>query len=246
MRRRAPGARRRALVAVRRHKPGQRVTGLRVWFQELAGHGRVAQTRPWTCRLHYGDRVNWAAITAIGTVFAGLALPLAFFQLGALRRDQLRAQVSKVGAWTGEPGQMGEMGEESGMWTIPVLVRNGSELPVRVDVLRLDIRAWGYERVLAVPEGTSEVQYYMNKRVGESESAGVVPGTIAPGETWSMDCAYQPETIFDRPQPPRASVTRVVITDAAGYQWEVQSGRAGPARRVRQWRRWWWKRRGAL
>jgi hypothetical protein len=40
----------------------------------------------------YGDRVIWwVAITAIGTVLAGLALPLAFIQLGALRQDRLRA-----------------------------------------------------------------------------------------------------------------------------------------------------------
>jgi hypothetical protein len=50
--------------------------------------------------------VNWAAVTAIGTVLAGLALPLAFVRLGALRQDRLRAQVSKVGAWTGAPEKM--------------------------------------------------------------------------------------------------------------------------------------------
>jgi hypothetical protein len=32
--------------------------------------------------------VDWAAIEAVGTVLAGLALPLAFIQLGALRQDR--------------------------------------------------------------------------------------------------------------------------------------------------------------
>lgn len=69
---------------------------------------------------------SWTDIvTAIGTVLAGLALPLAFIQLGALRQDRLRAQVSKAGAWTGMPEQTGE---EPGLWTIPVLIRNGSDL----------------------------------------------------------------------------------------------------------------------
>lgn len=80
--------------------------------------------------LYYGDRVNWVAVTAVGTVLADLALPLALIQLGALRQDRLRAQVSKVGAWIGTVEQMDE---KTGSWTIPVLIRNGSELPVRVD-----------------------------------------------------------------------------------------------------------------
>jgi hypothetical protein len=42
--------------------------------------------------------------------------------------------VSKVGAWTGAPEQMGE---ELSSWTIPVLIRNGSELPVRVNAVDL-------------------------------------------------------------------------------------------------------------
>jgi hypothetical protein len=187
--------------------------------------------------------VNWAAITAIGTVLAGLALPIAFIQLGALRQDRLRAQVSKVSAWTGAPEQAGE---ERGSWTVPVLIRNSSELPVRVDTVDLAVQAWGYERVLAVPEGTTEVDYYMEKRLGESGKTYIAPGTIAPGDIWSTDWAYEPEVIFDQPQPPKASVIRAVITDAAGHQWEMRTSRAGPARRVRRWRRWWWKRQGRL
>ena len=189
----------------------------------------------------------WAVITAIGTVLAGVALPLAFVQLGALRQDRLRAQVSKVGAWVGTVEQIEEeTGEETGSWVIPILIRNGSELPVRVDSVDVAIRPWGYDRVLAVPKGTIEVDYYMNKRFGKSDQTYIAPGTIAPGETWSTGWTYEPEAVFGQPQPPLAAVSRVVVTDNAGYQWEMRSGKAGPVRRVQRWRRWWWKRHGNL
>lgn len=191
----------------------------------------------------YDDRMSWAALTAIGTVLAGLALPLAFIQLGALRQDRLRTQVAKVGAWTGPPGQDDE---DASSWSVQAFVRNGSELPVRIDGLELRIRPWGYLRTLAAPEGTTEVDYYADKRFGDSKKAYLRPGTIAPGSTWSVwqDCAVGAS--FEYPRPPITSIARVVITDAAGYQWEFRSDKAGPARRVRQWRRWYWKRRGSL
>ena len=185
----------------------------------------------------------WAAVTGIGTVLAGLALPLAFIQLGGLRQDRLRGQVSKVGGWAGTPEQDGE---EARSWSIPVWVRNGSELPVRIDVLDLTIRPWGYKRVLAAPEGTSEPEYYMDKVFRNSYQAHFAPGTIAPGDTWGAYHGYKAGTLFDRPQPPMTFIARVVITDAAGYQWERRSGKAGPSRRVRRWRHWWWKRHGDL
>jgi hypothetical protein len=122
----------------------------------------------------------WVAITAIGTVLAGLALPLALIQLGALRQDRLRAQVSKVGAWVETPKTIYP---ESDSWTVPVRVRNGSELPVRVDTIDLVIRPWGYGRVLAAPEATSEPECYMDKRFGDSDQAYFAPGTIAPEDT---------------------------------------------------------------
>lgn len=125
-------------------------------------------------------------------------------------------------------------------------IRNGSELPARVDAVDLAIRPWGYERVLAAPEGTSDVEYYMNQRFGNSDQGHIAPGTIAPGDIWSFELAYEPEVVFDSPQPPMASVARVVVTDAAGYQWDIRSARAGPARRIQRWRRWWWKHRGSL
>jgi hypothetical protein len=182
-------------------------------------------------------------MTAVGTVLAGLALPLAFVQLGALRQDRLRGQVSKVGAWTGAPTQDDQ---EARSWSVQVFVRNGGELPVRIDALELSLRPWGYKRVLTAPEGTGEVDYYMDKRFGDSTRAYLAPGPIGPGATWSVWHGCDAGASIDEPQPPRASVARVVITDAAGYQWEIRSDRAGPALRVRRWRRWWWKRHGGL
>ena len=142
--------------------------------------------------------------------------------------------MSKVGAWTGAPGRAGE---EPALWTIPVLIRNGSELPVRVNAVDLAVRPWGYERVLATPQGTGEAGYYMGKRFGNSDRTHLAPGTIAPGDTRSTGWTDKPAVVFDRPQPPMASITRVVITDAAGYQREMRTGEAGPARRVQRWRR---------
>jgi hypothetical protein len=187
---------------------------------------------------------SWTDIvTAIGTVFAGLALPLAFIQLGGLRQDRLRAQVSKVGAWVDTPKTMYP---ESGLWTIPVRIRNSSELPVRVETVDLTIRPWGYKGVSAAPEGTGEVEYYRDKRFGDTDRTHLAPGTIAPEDTKNIGYPYEQKAVFDQPQPPIASITRVVVTDAAGYQWEMWSGKAGPARRVQRWRRWWWKRHSGL
>ena len=151
--------------------------------------------------------------------------------------------MGKVGGWAGAPEQEGEEARE---WSIPVWVRNGSELPVRIDALDLTIRPWGYRRVLAAPEGTREFEHYADKMFGDSYQAHFAPGTIAPGDTWGAFHGYEAEPVFEQPQPPMASIARAVISDAAGYQWEMRSGRAGPARRVRQWRRWWWKRQGDL
>lgn len=139
------------------------------------------------------------------------------------------------------------MEENPAFWTVPVLVRNGNELPVRVDAMDVAVQPWGYRHVLAAEEGAGEAEYYADKKLGNRNQVGFAPGTIAPGETRSMEYAC-PLGAFDRPQPPMASVARVVVTDAAGYQWEweMRSDRAGPARRVQRWRRWWWKRRGDL
>ena len=140
-----------------------------------------------------------------------------------------------MGAWVEKSY---EVGRESGVWNIPLKIRNGSELPVRVDTVDVAVRPWGYERVSAAEEGSSEPREYADKRLGNWEQLYFAPGTVAPGDTWDMAHSYVPKVALDEPQPPMAVVTRVVITDAAGYQWDMRSGRAGPARRVQRWRSW--------
>jgi hypothetical protein len=103
----------------------------------------------------------------------------------------------------------------------------------------------GYKRLPAAPEGTGEVEHYMDMVFGDSYQTHFAPGTIAPGGTWS-EYRGDASAGFDQPQPPMASISRVVVTDAAGYQWEKRWVKAGPARRVRRRRWWWWKRRGDL
>jgi hypothetical protein len=141
-------------------------------------------------------------VTATGTVLAGLALPLAFIQLGALRQDRLRAQVSKVRAWTGAPDQSGK---ESALWTIPVLIRDGSELPAQVDAVDLVVRPWGDERVLAAPEGTGEVDYYVHKRFGDRAQAYFAPERSRPrirGASHTTMSRRLPSNCPGRPWPP--------------------------------------------
>jgi hypothetical protein len=182
---------------------------------------------------------SWTDIvTAIGTVFAGLALPLAFVQLGALRRDRLREQVSKVGAWVGTVEQTGEE-----TWAIPALIRNGSELPIRVNAVDLAVWSVGVGRVLVGREGTNEFGYPRDTKYDRRYPAVFPPGSVVPGDTWSFEFHY-PQTIPSQPEAPVAAIMRVVIGDAAGYQWEIRSTKAGPARRVRRWRRRWWILRG--
>jgi len=99
---------------------------------------------------------------------------------------------------------------------------------------------------MAAPEGSTEVEHYADKSFGDSYRTYWAPGTIAPENTVVIRNSYESTAVFARPEPPMATIARVVITDAAGDQWETRSGKAGPARRGRRWRRWWWERRGAL
>jgi len=63
--------------------------------------GQIRSQRPSTSvGLRYGDHMHWATtITSTGALLGGLAIVIAFIQLGNQREDQLRAQISKVSVW---------------------------------------------------------------------------------------------------------------------------------------------------
>jgi len=65
------------------------------------GLGQIRSQRPSTSvGLRYGDHMHWATtITSTGALLGGLAIVIAFIQLGNQREDQLRAQISKVSVW---------------------------------------------------------------------------------------------------------------------------------------------------
>ena len=51
------------------------------------------------------------------------------------------------------------------------------------------VQPWGYRHVLAAKEGAGEAEYYADKKLGNRNQVGCAPGTIAPGETRSMEYA---------------------------------------------------------
>jgi hypothetical protein len=114
--------------------------------------------------LHYGDPVHWATIiTSTGALLGGLAIVIAFIQLGALRQDRLREQVSKLGVWT-DAQDIG-VGPGHTEWRVGLFIRNGSELPVEVHVTELALDWLGYQAVLASADGEPP-QLYADKRTG--------------------------------------------------------------------------------
>jgi hypothetical protein len=96
------------------------------------------QTTPGATHLYYGDPVPWDAITAIGTVLGGLAIVLAFVQLGSQRRDGLRAQISLIGAWYHL--EDARTAPDQPAWNIKLFIRNASQLPVDVTFAELVLR----------------------------------------------------------------------------------------------------------
>lgn len=75
----------------------------------------------------------------VDTVAAGLALPLAFVQLGALRRDRLRRQVDRVAPWVAQPRRLDKGAADEFWWSLPLRVRNSSELPVVVNSVEVEV-----------------------------------------------------------------------------------------------------------
>ena len=127
--------------------------------------------------------MSWAAVTAIGTVLAGLALPLAFIQIGALRRDRLRAQISKVGVWVDMQWTKSETPELQAR----LLIHNASELPVEIKRVELDID--GRPRMVVsrrtVAPGRT-LKYGISAGDASRVTLGVVNLIDAAGHLWDM------------------------------------------------------------
>lgn len=172
--------------------------------------------------------MHWATIiTSTGALLGGLAIVIAFIQLGRQREDQLRAQVSKIGVWAEKVALQTDRPE----WQITLFIQNASELPVEVHVAQLAIDTVGYKDLRP-------------KRIGFVKSVRFYPGTIPPGSKWQDEQKYAPDK-WPAPDVDSSSVTRtrigiqrLAITDAAGRKWEVRPYRGRPPRRVR-WRRGW-------
>lgn len=183
----------------------------------------------------------------VGALAAGLALPLAFVQLAGLRRDRLRGQVDKVAAWPEVPAPLKSDGFAEVLWSVPLRVRNSSELPVFVGLVVAEVRPWDAAPV--APERESEESglgaVYTERTRGPVFSDHREPGVVAPGATWARDLEYRQDLKAGiSPQvaimaPPRVVITVVVVTDAAGRRWKIRGGRAGPARRIHRWERLW-------
>jgi hypothetical protein len=187
--------------------------------------------------------MHWATIiTSTGALLGGLAIVIAFIQLGNQREDRLRAQISKIGVWT--QADDARMAPDQAQWQITLFIQNASELPVEVHVAELAIDTLGYQNVLA-SAGGEPPQLYADKRTGPVKPAYFFAGTISPGQKWHGEQKYTPDGHFDTIVRPRISIIRLAITDAAGRQWEVRPYRGRPPRRVR-WRSEWPWRRGRL
>jgi hypothetical protein len=189
--------------------------------------------------------MDWTAITAIGTVLGGLALPLAFIQLDAQRRERLRAQVSKLGGWTevymlSDPerpvslpafGAFSMADNPPNEWVIRLFIRNSSDLPVIIHKVEVSITEWGYN----IEEKTDDRP---GRRMSPTfETANTTDmlrdHTLKPDSTHSepMTLLGQAQR-FDRPQPPKVSINRIVVTDAAGLLWETRTALARPPKRI--------------
>jgi hypothetical protein len=183
--------------------------------------------------------VNWSAISAIGSVLSGLAVVIAFYQLGSQREDKLRAQISKIGVWA--QADHVRIASERAMWQITLFVKNASELPIEVHVAELAIDTLGYKNVRGSAAG-GPPQTYADKRTGPTKPAYFFPGTVPPGHKWHGEQEYTPVGDFDRIEQIRIGIFQLAITDAAGLQWDVRPSLGRTPRRIRWQREWPWRR----
>lgn len=103
----------------------------------------------------------WATIiTSVGSLLSGLAIIIAFMQLGSQRQDRLRAQVSKVGVWA-------EPSDNSTQPQVTLFVHNANELPVHVLLVDLALNTLPYQIPnLVIPATTTRRPAEEGYRIG--------------------------------------------------------------------------------
>jgi hypothetical protein len=177
--------------------------------------------------------VPWATIiTSTGALLGGLAIVLAFVQLGAQHEDRLRAQVSKVSIWT-QTDDTRTSDERT--WPITLFIRNTSELPVEVHKVVLAVGMWQY----TWPHDPPNPLVGRREHPGGTEFQRFYPGTVPPEHTSQYEGEFKAGP-FHLPVQLRIRVVHVAITDAAGRHWNMRPSWGGLPRRVPQRRRFGW------
>jgi hypothetical protein len=189
---------------------------------------------------------DWTSIaTAVGSLLGGLALPIAFIQLGQLRSAQARAQIDQVGAWVDRPER--EVPERDfsevrrppeygpALWKVTLHILNSSELPILLLQADLLIQPmWKSSPDDVLPK---EIEPPYHTLAGHSYR----PSVIAPGRTWTQFQYYDPycfRTSWQdakahwRPEEPQVSIESIELADAAGRVWKIRPSHPGPAKRV--------------
>lgn len=179
--------------------------------------------------------MHWATIiTSTGALLGGLAIVLAFVQLGAQREDRLRAQISNIGVWT----KAHNAGTSANwpQWQIALFIRNASELPVVVQAARLEIDPSG-NKYASSGRNYKRIFQYTDM---PASRAIFIPGTIPPGDTWQGKHMWVSKDNFGPDFQPWIGILEVKITDAAGRRWYIRPYLGRPPRRVR-WQRGPWR-----
>jgi hypothetical protein len=183
-----------------------------------------------------GFAVCWAALavarvmdtgTQVGLASVPFAMVLAV--LGAWAERARERSIDLVGIWADSPVTA------LGVASVRLNIRNGSELPIKVEELAFALRSkWELPPVqLGEVEGL-----YFNLHMGTPCQFLIGDiGRVSPHETWSKE--YKADLAAVAPKDSRSlyhvwcEVERAGLVDDAGLRWWVYPGRTGRAKRVR-------------
>ena len=199
----------------------------------------------------------WIALAGFGACWLGLAIAHVMdtgTQVG-VASVPLVVLLTVLGAWAGRARERSV--DLIGIWadcpvtalgvaSVRINIRNGSELPVKVEELAFELRSkW---ELPPVRLGESE-DLYFNLHMGAPSQFLIGDiGRIPPRETWSKK--YKIDLAAVAPADSRSLyhvwcvVERAGLVDGAGRRWWVYPDGGGPAKRVhgdfeRRWRPPW-------